>query len=141
MPDEPALAPSFTLEDMDGRRRSVEEFRGRVVFLRFWATWCGPCKEELPAVKALWEEYSDRGLTVVGVAEDSRARVEPFVKDYGMRFPVLLDPYGKVMREYGVRVIPVTVIIDRDGFVLGRIVGGRDYKSPEAREYIEGLLD
>ncbi len=108
--------------------------------MHFWASWCDPCKKEFPALSALASEFGPRGLVVLGVAEDSRSRVEEFLKDNKAHFPILFDQYGSVMRDYRVSLLPVTVIIGRDGSVEGTLVGPREYGSAAAREYFEKIL-
>lgn len=133
-------APGFVLADLEGRKRSLQEFRGSVLLVHFWASWCDPCKKEFPALSALASEFGPRGLVVLGVAEDSRSRVEEFLKDNKAHFPILFDQYGSVMRDYRVSLLPVTVIIGRDGSVEGTLVGPREYGSAAAREYFEKIL-
>lgn len=133
-------APSFTLHDLDGRQRSLEEFGGRVVLLHFWASWCEPCIEEFPAIEALSALFKDRDLTVIAVAEDSVERARSFVDEHGFSSTVLVDRWGKVMREYGVMVIPYSVVIGRDGGIKGVISGPRDYSGQAAVEYFEKVL-
>lgn len=141
----PRRAPDFSLEDLNGRTRSLKDFRGRTVLLHFWASWCEPCKEEFPALKGLWRSIADedksksKDLVILAVAEDSAERVAPFVKERGVEFPVLIDQYGGVMRDYGVSVIPVSVVIDGDGMIRAVLVGPRDYSSSEAREFLKGI--
>lgn len=140
MVKEKGRAPDFSLIDMEGRRRTLEEFRGKVVLVHFWASWCEPCKKEFPALSGLASEFESGGLVVLGVAEDSRERVEAFLKENKALFPVLIDQYGSVMRDYRVSLIPVSVIVGKDGFIEGTLLGLRDYGSAEAREFFEKLL-
>lgn len=133
-------APEFVLPDMDGRKRSLAEFRGRVLVVHFWASWCVPCRQEFPALSSIAAELGPRGLSVVGVAADSRERVEAFLRGSPAAFPVLIDQYGSVMRKYGVGLIPVSVIVGRDGRLIGTALGPKDYSGPEAREFFERLL-
>jgi len=136
-----AAAPEFSLKDLEGRERSLHEFRGSVLLVHFWASWCDPCKKEFPALSALATEFAPKGLVVLGVAEDSRSRVEKFLEENKADFPVLFDQYGSVMRDYRVSLIPVTVIIGRDGSIVGSLVGPREYGSEAAREYFEKILE
>ncbi len=136
-----ARAPGFTLEDIAGGQRSLDEFQGRVVLLHFWASWCEPCKVEFPALERLSARFKDRGFEVVAVAEDSVERARPFAKEHGLSSTVLIDRWGKVMRSYNVMAIPVSIIIGRDGLVKGVITGAQDYASPEAIGYFERILE
>lgn len=140
-PERVEKAPEIRLRDLSGTRRGLTEFKGKVVLLHFWATWCESCKREFGALGELWRRLRPRGFEVVAVAIDSRARVERFVREYAVEFPVLIDQYGGVMRSYRVRMIPVSVVIGRDGMVVGTLLGPRDYMSPEATEFFEALLE
>ncbi|CAG1002069.1 glutathione peroxidase [Methylophilaceae bacterium] len=133
-------AADFSLKDMEGRKRTLGEFRGKVLLVHFWASWCEPCKKEFPALSALASEFGPKGLVVLGVAEDSRERVEAFMKENRAGFPILFDQYGSVMRDYRVSLIPVSVIVGKDGFIEGTLLGPREYGSPEAHEYFEKIL-
>jgi cytochrome c biogenesis protein CcmG, thiol:disulfide interchange protein DsbE len=116
-------APSFTLADLDGRPRSLESFRGRPVLVNFWATWCPPCRAELPELQATWRAHQTC-LEVVGVTEDSgdAGEVRDFARKHGLEYPILLDD-GSAGRAYGVATIPRSVLIDADGQVVGTFVG------------------
>lgn len=138
-PKEKTPAKDFRLKDIAGNEVTLESFKGKVVILHFWASWCEPCKIEFPALKRLSELFRDKGLVVVGISEDSRERTIPFVKERGVAFPILFDQYGGVMRDYRVSVIPVSVIVNRDGSVEGTLVGPREYDSREAIEYFERI--
>jgi len=135
-----AKAPGFTLKDLSGADKGPGDYKGKVVILHFWASWCEPCKREFPDLGRLQTSLKDKGLVVLAVSEDSRKRVAPFVERHGSAFPVLIDQYGAVMRSYGIRLIPVSVIIDREGRVRSRITGETDYAGEEAFRYFEGIL-
>jgi peroxiredoxin len=99
-----------------------------------------PCKDELPTINALWERFKDKTFVVVAIAEDSRKAVKPFIKKYQMEFPVLIDQYGGVMRDYGVRMLPASFIVNKKGKIIGEAVGPRNWNSSEVINLIEGLL-
>lgn len=139
-PSGEARAPSFTLPDLDGRQRALDEFGGRVVLLHFWASWCEPCTREFPAIERLSARFGDRGLAVVAVAEDSAERARAFVDEHGFSSTVVVDRWGKAKRDYGVMVIPYSVVIGRDGRIKGVISGPRDYSGPAAVGYFERIL-
>lgn len=111
-------APDFTLRAADGPNVRLQEQRGRVVMVNFWATWCGPCRQEMPHLNRLYEKYRGSGFTLLGVNidEDPRAATE-LAKKLGVTFPVLLDTDKKVSRLYDMSAMPATVVIDRDGKV------------------------
>ena len=135
-----ARAPDFTLHDLDGRQRRLEEFSGEVVLLHFWANWYDPCQQEFPAIERLSALFKGRDLTVLAVAEDSEKRARSFVDKQGFSSTVLIDRWGKVGRAYGLMVIPYSVVIGRDGMIKGVISGPRDYSGLAAAEYFEGVL-
>lgn len=143
-PIQPAIeagqAADFALMDMDGRERRLAEFKGKVLLVHFWASWCEPCRTEFPALSRLAADLGSRGFNVIAIATDSRERVGSFLKENRASFPVLIDQYGSVMRKYKVSLIPVSVVVGRDGRVVGTLLGPRDYGSVEAREYFEKIL-
>lgn len=133
-------AAVFELKDLSGKMRSVGEFKGKVILLHFWASWCEPCKLEFPAFQRLSERFKDRGFAVIAVSEDSLERTMGFIKEHQADFPVLIDQYGGVMRNYKMTLIPASVVIGKDGTVQGTLVGPQDYNSMEAVEYFEKLM-
>lgn len=133
-------APDFRLRDLDGKRRGLADYRGKVILLHFWATWCEPCKKEIPALKRLYEGYHERGLVVNAVAADNEKAVRPFVKTYDVRFPVLIDQYGSALRSYRVRGLPSSYLIGRSGKVAGSVTGPVDWERPDVLAFLEGLL-
>ncbi|HYE92308.1 MAG TPA: TlpA disulfide reductase family protein [Terriglobales bacterium] len=147
-----ARAPDFTLVDMNGGEASLSEYRGQVVLLNFWATWCPPCVHEMPSMERLYQDMRARGFVVLGVsvdvdpgAPDAQGRWQGIVREYvdrlGVTFPILLDPEGTVEDAYNVSGLPTTYVIGRDGRIEGRVVGAREWDSAEYRGRIEELLD
>jgi peroxiredoxin len=135
-------APAFTLSDPENSPYSLDEYRGKVILLHFWATFCAPCLEEMPALETLWQRYRERGLVVLAIAADrgdSRV-VSDFAVNTGVSFPVLLDPDGVVRNRYEVVALPMSYLVGRDGRFSGRIMGTRDWNGPAGREVIETLL-
>ncbi len=135
-------APDFTLPDLGGTRHSLSAYRGKVVFLNIWATWCPPCREEMPSMNRLHRQYRDDGLVVLAVSEDEGATesVAAFARDLGLEFPILLDPAGELPPRYGVTGYPETFLIDKTGRIVRHIVGPADWFSASARSEIESLL-
>ncbi len=135
-------APSFTLPDLDGRPVRLSDFRGKVVLLNFWATWCAPCLEEMPDMQALWEQRREEGFVILAVAADrgSRGPVAAFTRKLALTFPVLLDPDGDVRNRYEVAALPMSYLIGRDGRISGRVIGSKAWASREAFTLIDHLL-
>jgi peroxiredoxin len=134
-------APDFTLPDIDGQHISLQEYRGKVIFLNFWATWCIPCREEMPALEQLHQKYQSKGLVVVAInLKESAEQVKGFFQKHTLSFPALLDHNGTIFREYLVAGMPTTYLIDRDSQILARGIGARDWTRPEALELIGALL-
>jgi peroxiredoxin len=136
-----ALAPDFTLRTMDGPNLRLQEQRGRVVLVNFWATWCGPCRQEMPHLNRLYEKYRSSGFVLLGVNidEDSRVATEVAAK-LALKFPVLLDTDKKVSRLYDMSAMPATVLIDRDGRVRFLHRGYRDGVEKTYEQQIRDLL-
>jgi peroxiredoxin len=113
-----ASAPDFTLPSLDGPNLRLQEQRGRVVMINFWATWCGPCRVEMPHLAKLYEKYRGSGFTVLAVnIDEDPYKAAGLAKQLGMRFPVLLDTEKKVSRLYDLSTMPSTILVDRDGRV------------------------
>lgn len=137
--DLPAM--DFVLEDLLGNELSLSSFQGQVVLLNFWATWCGPCKIEIPSMEELYSEMQGQGFVILAVnSQEARDQVARFVQDNGMSFPVVLDSTGRIGATYSVRAIPTTYIINPQGYILGRMVGTREWYTTEIVELIEDLL-
>lgn len=137
----PMEAPEFTTEMLDGKKVSLQDFRGKVVFLNFWASWCVPCREEMPAMEELYQAFKDKGFVVVAVnVKESQQQAAAFVKELKVTYPILLDPKGEVSILYGAWALPLTYLIDRKGIVVGRAFGPRAWAGKEARQLIAQLL-
>jgi peroxiredoxin len=131
------------LMDLDGAVHSLPEYQGKVVFLNFWATWCGPCKVEMPAMEALYQAFRSQGLEILAVSVDQQgaAVTRPFKEAMGLSFPILHDSDYQVGLTYGARTLPMTYLIDRQGVIRQRVFGARDWNSQEARKLISELLE
>lgn len=141
MPRAPVKAPPFTLKDPAGHVVELQNQRGKVVFLNFWATWCPPCRAEMPAMEKLQEEFKSKGLVVLAVSvNESRKEVVKFLKERKISLPVALDSDGTVSEDYGVRALPTTFLIGRDGEVLAMGLGIRDWTSARSRSLFRSLL-
>ncbi len=138
-----AMAPSFELPNLAGGRLKLSDFKGKVVMVNFWATWCPPCREEMPSMEKAYQEYKERGFVVLAVNVDRTrgAPVEEFIRELKLTFPVLLDPGEATKKSFGVRGLPQTVLIDRGGRVARHVYGSLDWFGGPARRVIEQLLD
>jgi thiol-disulfide isomerase/thioredoxin len=142
IPKQEIASTDFTLDSLDGQKVSLSSNRGKLVFLNFWATWCPPCRSEMPAMEALYRKLKARGFVIVAVdlAEEARVVAE-YVKKNKLTFPVLLDTHGEVGGTYSAQSIPTTYIIDREGRILARGIGAQwKWDSPEMIALFEKLL-
>ncbi len=129
------LAPSFSLPALDGAVVSSNDLRGRVVLVNVWATWCPPCRAEMPEIQAAYERYRSQGLVVVAINQGEDAgTVARFAEQFDLTFPILLDPGGTIGRSYQVYALPGSFFIDRDGMVRAKTLGGL------TRAYIDAQL-
>jgi len=115
----------FQLVDLTGKMQSLSQYRGKIVLVNFWATWCKPCTTEMPAMQAIYDKLRDKGFVVLAVNElEDDAKVREHIKQYGHTFPVLMDRDNKVANQFGVFGLPVSVFIDQEGRVQEYIKGG-----------------
>ena len=141
-PEKKILAPDFALEDLSGKRIGLRSLRGKVVFLNFWATWCVPCRQEMPTMEKLHREFKGQGLEVVAVNfRENKKDVRKFFDELGLTFTALLDKDGKVSEEYGAWSIPLSYFINRNGEFVGKVIGIREWDSKEAKAFFRYLLD
>ncbi len=134
-------AADFALPDVEGRQVTLQHYRGQVVFLNFWATWCIPCREEMPAMEQLHQRFQPQGLAILAVnLKESPDQVKAFFDQHRLSFTTLLDESGSVFRDYQVMGLPTTYLIGREGTLLARGVGGRDWTRAEGKELIRALL-
>ncbi len=138
---EPAL--DFTLKDMQGESLTLSRLQGKVVVLNFWATWCPPCRAEMPSMERLNEVFGSRdfALLAVNVEADGKEIVGEFLKSHPHSFQILLDEDAKVQQTYGVFRFPETFIIDKNGVIVKHVIGARDWADTEMLAYIKSLLE
>jgi peroxiredoxin len=139
--DHPA-APEFTLTNPDGKPVSLKDYRGKLVFLNFWATWCTYCKGEMPAMERLYREFKNKGFVILAVnVKDKKPDAMAFAKELKITYPIAMDPTGDIGLLYGAWGMPATYLIDEKGAVLARLWGPADWYSPAARNLIQSLLN
>lgn len=120
-------APEFVLRTPQGETYSLSELRGQAVLVNLWATWCPPCRAEMPAIERMYQEYKSRGFTVLAInmtIQDDPSAVVPFVEEYSLSFPILLDETGEVAEAYQLRSLPSSFFIDPDGVIREVVIGG-----------------
>jgi len=141
-PEEGFTAPGFTLQNLNGSPVNLGDFRGKVVLLNFWASWCGPCKKEIPALKRLYQVRKGPDFEILAVSLDRTAgdKVASFVNANQMEFPILLNPDGDIGGRYWVRGIPTSFLLDKKGIVKWKVVGGREWDGTEVLNRIDQLL-
>jgi thiol-disulfide isomerase/thioredoxin len=137
-----APTPEINLSTPDGKKISLKDFRGKLVLLNFWASWCVPCREEMPAMEKLYQEYKDKNFVILAVAvKDRRQDAIDFLKALKISYPVALDPDAQVGQIYGAWGLPATYIIGPKGEGLARGWGPADWNGAPARRLIQDLLD
>lgn len=141
-PEVDHVAPDFTLPDLEGNQISLSTYKGRVVLLNFWATWCPPCRLEMPTMEKAYRKYRDKGFEVVAVSVDAgpKSSVKSFLRELGLSFQVLLDPDMETLRAYRGFSLPMTVVIDRQGVIRSRELGYRDWSDGESTKLFQRLL-
>lgn len=136
-----AKAPDFTLKDVNGRTFSLSSLKGKVILLNFWATWCPPCKAEMPSMNQLYNEIKAKGFEVVAVSSDSSlSSIKEFLSKSRVDFTVLFDEKKTVTREFKVFSMPTTYLIDRNGLIVEKYYGEYDWTDPEVIKQIKKLL-
>ena len=137
-------APSFQLPRLDGGVVDLDNFKGQVILINFWATWCGDCIKEMPELEKLYNRFKHEGLSVVAVSldKDEAREIQNFLKknQLTLSFPIVLDPDGKVARMYRVSWVPATVLIDREGYIMDTILGIRPWGNRKMFAVFERLL-
>lgn len=133
-------APDFTLKDLDDAAISLADFRGKVVIVNFWATWCPPCRTEIPSMQRAWPLLRENDVVMLAVHVGGDAdRIWAFIADYGIEFPVLIDPASKAADQWPMVGLPTTFVVDPDGGIAYRAIGGREWDDPELLKLVYGL--
>ncbi len=118
----------FALKDLTGKTWTFADLRGKVVLVNFWATWCPPCRKEMPDLEALYERFAAQGLVILGISDEDAVKVEPFIRERGVTFPVLLDPGRRVNEMFVVGGIPKSFVYDREGRLVAQSIDMRTGK-------------
>lgn len=136
------MLPSLNLEDLKGNKVDLKTFKGKVIFLNFWATWCGPCKEEMPSMEALYQQFKNRNFIFLSISVDYEGSkpVREYIQKNGYTFPVLVDQKSETLDIFEVTRIPTTFFIDKQGKLLEKAIGPRNWTSPEIVSYLTQLL-
>lgn len=135
-----AKAPDFNLKDQYGVVHSLENYKGKVIFLNFWATWCPPCKKEMPDIENIYKEYGEnkKDVIILGINSEKENEVKKFLKDRGYTFPTVIDENSEVMRKYFIQAFPTSFVIDKEGNVYGYVMGG--LTKEQIKQVIEEVL-
>ncbi|MBI2466875.1 MAG: TlpA family protein disulfide reductase [Candidatus Rokubacteria bacterium] len=142
-PKAPTPAPDVTLRTLQGTPLSIKALKGKVVLVNFWATWCLPCQWEMPLMENLYQAYKAKGFVIAAISLDqdgAETAVGAFVSARKLTYPILLDPTFQGAKQFGVRGLPATFLIGKDGYIKGVTYGPREWDGPEARTLIESLL-
>jgi len=136
-------APDFLLPNLDGNLVHLGSLKGKVIFLNFWATWCPPCKEEMPSMESLYQRLRGRPFEMLAVSidEEGKGAVQPFMEKYSLTFPALLDREKKIAAVYGITGIPETFIIRKQGVIDLKIIGPQNWTEKKWRDYFDRLLE
>lgn len=134
-------APNFTFPGLDGKKVSLTDFKGKVVFVNIWATWCPPCREEMPSMEKLYQELKGKDFEILAVSIDTLGAsvVAPFMKEYKLSFPALLDPEGTIKNLYGTTGVPESFIIGKNGIIEQIVIGPMDWSTPEVLRFFRNL--
>lgn len=140
--EEGMVAPNFTLKNLNGEEVSLSQFRGKYVLVNFWATWCGPCKVEMPSLEALYQRFKNKNFALLAISNDmfGATIVKPFVEANNLNFTILLDQRLKASNAFGVTSLPSTFMINPEGEIIGALFGAEDWATPSNILYFENLL-
>jgi peroxiredoxin len=140
--DPPANAPHFSLASLDGRELALNDYQGKYLLVNFWATWCGPCKVEMPSLELLYRKFKQRNFAMIAISNDifGAQVVKPYIQAQNFTFPVGLDPKLKVSNQFGVISLPTTFLINPQGKIIGVLNGAENWADPKTLLYFDQLL-
>ncbi len=135
-------APDFSLPMLDGKTARLSDYKGRVVLVNIWATWCPPCLSEMPSMEKLYQRFKDKDFQILAVSIDATGTdgVAPFIKNHNLSFPVLIDSKGMINKLYRTTGVPESFIINKKGLIVKKIIGPIDWAEPSVLEYFQGLI-
>ncbi|MGD2186428.1 MAG: TlpA disulfide reductase family protein [Desulfobacterales bacterium] len=135
-------APDFTFPGLNGKMVSLSDYRGHVVLVNVWATWCPPCVDEMPSMEKLYQELKAENFEILAVSIDAPGSkaVAPFMKKYNLSFPALMDPEGSIQALYQTTGVPESFIINQEGILIEKVIGARDWATPEFIDFFRDLL-
>ena len=141
-PEKGTLAPNFTLPGLDGKMVNLTDYKGKVVLLNIWATWCPPCVEEMPSMEKLHQELKNEDFAILAVSIDASGAIKvlPFMKKHKLTFPVLSDDRGDIKSLYWTTGIPESFILDKNGVIVEKVIGPRDWATPGVIRYFQNLI-
>lgn len=142
LPKEGSVAPDFTLKDLSGRDVRLRDLQGKLVLVNFWATWCPPCRGEVPSMVKLNEVMAGKPFQMLAISidEGGREAVESFFRTSGAKLPVLLDTEQKVSKTYGTTGVPETFVVDKKGVILKKVVGAMDWSDPQVIQFLDDVI-
>ncbi|MGP0567075.1 peroxiredoxin family protein [Nitrospina sp. 32_T5] len=142
-PAEAFLAPNFELPTLNGGKISLKDYRGKVVFINFWATWCATCKVEMPSMQKVYDKFKDRGFEMLTISVDKDQKlIQPFMEEYNLTFPVLLDPDEEIAKQvYKTTGVPETFIVSKNGVIVHKAIGPRDWATEDAMAAFQQLVE
>lgn len=142
-PAEAFLAPGFELPTLNGGKISLADYRGKVVFINFWATWCATCKVEMPSMQKVYDKFKDRGFEMLTISVDKDQKlIQPFMEEYNLTFPVLLDPDEEIAKQvYKTTGVPETFIVSKSGVIVHKAIGPRDWATEDAMAAFQQLVE
>jgi len=141
--EKPTRATNFSLQSLNGENISLDQYKGKYLLINFWATWCGPCKMEMPSLETLYRRFKSKNFDILAISNDmfGAVVVEPYVKANNLSFTFLLDQQLKVSYQYGVISLPTTFLIDPEGNIIGAMQGAENWAEPGTLQYFENLLN
>ena len=142
-PQESFIAPGFELPSLAGGKINLKDYRGKVVFINFWATWCATCKVEMPSMQKMYDQFKDKGLEMLTISIDKdQSLIQPFMEEYKLTFPVLLDPESSVAKQnYKTTGVPETFIVNKHGIIVHKAIGPKDWATDDAMAAFAQLVE